>query len=106
MTDEPQFFQIQAQWILDPSSVPANANQLLLQDGPPAVNGGTGDGVYVTFGHLNPPITPGVDGVPNPGGLDGQIFPVFPVGRFYLSLERLKAFNEQINAFIQAHPEK
>ncbi|TFD47559.1 hypothetical protein E3T46_17335 [Cryobacterium sp. Hh11] len=95
-------FQIQAQWVLDPLSVPAVVNQMLIQEGPPVENGMTPDGTYLTFGHLNPPISMEPQPDPGPDAFANTILPVVPVSRFFVSRERLKSFHATLGRYLEA----
>jgi len=98
--DETQF-QIQAQWVLDNSAVPAAVNQFLLQPAAPLESGAI-DGAYLTIGHLNPPMLPGYAGPLNSEILAGQIFPVIPVARVLVSMPRLRDLRDNLDKFIEA----
>jgi len=90
---------VQAQWILDPSDLPATANQILVQPSAPLASGKS-DGAYVTVGHLNPPMVGGAPGPISPEMAAGIVFPVVPVARFLVSRERLADFRDALTAFI------
>lgn len=90
---------VQAQWILNPSDLPATANQILIQPSAPLASGKT-DGAYVTVGHLNPPMVDGTPGPINPEMAADMVFPVVPVARFLVSRERLADFRDALTAFI------
>lgn len=87
--------QIQAQWIIDPGFQPSAANQMIVQDGMPNGNSLSSE-IYVTFGHVNPPI------FDNPDAAIGAVVPVLPVARLLMSRERLTAFHALIGAHLNA----
>jgi hypothetical protein len=102
MPETPPSLQIQARWSLDPASMPVFANQVLVQAGPPA--NGRLDSIYLTFGHINPPF---VDTAQIGVGLSqedvaGVVFPVLPVARVALTLEKLLEMRAAIDNFLQS----
>ena len=93
MANEVGPVNISAQWALDPGMQAVLANQLFVQWDGAASENGNPDGVYLTFGHVNPPVfslPPGEQ--PTPEMLQSYIAPVIPVSRVYCSFDRLKAF--------------
>lgn len=92
-------FQIQAQWVIDPMTIPPNVNQLLLQSG---VNVGTNtpEEIYVTFGHINPPTIDSTSPATVQASASAMVFPVAPVARFVISRDRLAEFNRVISEFL------
>lgn len=102
MTEQPTQIQIQAQWILDQMNVPAAVNQMLIQEGAPVADGAPSDGVYLTFGHLNPPVITNLTTEIEREALAATVFPVVPVSRFLLSRDRLKSFHVIIGQYLEA----
>ena len=97
MSDEiqPGLINIQSQWMINPGEIPATVNQILLQgglnvgisEGVP----GPADGIYLSFGHMSPPLAQ-----PQPG----EIIPIIPIGRYHLSKERLAEFHQVSGGFL------
>jgi hypothetical protein len=102
--DEPQAFQIQAQWMLDPTSLPATANQMLIQTGAPVDGISIFDGVYLSFGHLNPPIMEEPKSQEEYAAASQMVFPVVPVARLFVSRDRLQQFSDVLANFLANTP--
>jgi hypothetical protein len=101
MSAADEHVQVQARWILDPSTIPTPVNALMVQLGAPA--NGKPDGVYLQFGHINPPVVEGPPGTSlTQDMVDGAIFPVMPAARLVVSLDRLVEMRDQLNEAIAA----
>jgi hypothetical protein len=98
-------FQIQAQWVIDPGSIPVTVNQILLQSSVPTASTGRPDGVYVTFGHLNPPMIMDPTDPEQIAAASRGVYPVTSVARVYVSRERLVSFRDAIDSFLNTMPE-
>jgi hypothetical protein len=99
MVNDPEQISIKAQWALDATSVPPVVNQILIQHTMPDRTGRP-DGAYVTFGHLNPPVMPDGSNVTDGPETGNLVFPVMPVARFHVSMERLAEFRDHISGFL------
>lgn len=91
--------QIQATWMLDPTSLPALANQLLIQPGLPA-DGRTSDGFYVYLGHISPPAFP-TPAAAAAAATSPVSQPVVPVASVFVSRDRLRAFHRAIGEALE-----
>lgn len=104
MSDEPREMNVNASWILDPTVQSAVVNQMFLQfDNPASPASARPDGVYLTFGHVNPPVfnLPAGEN-PSQEMVASLVLPVTPSARIYLSIERLRAFIDDIDAKLKA----
>ena len=89
------FVPIQTHWAVDPGSVPAPVNNIMIQ-GAMNVSGADGkpsesDGVYLSLGHVNVPIS---------APPEGTILPIMPLGSYFMSRARLAEFHRVIGEFL------
>jgi hypothetical protein len=81
---------LQAQWLLNDTDVPAPANQTLIQ-----IGNGT---AYLAFGHINPPTLEGPpDTQVTQEMLEGRTFPVVVVARVQMPIAQLIEMREKID---------
>jgi hypothetical protein len=95
---------IQAQWVLNPGEIPAVFNQILIQPGSTIAD--KLDGCYLTFGHVAPPVIP--DGLSQEQLEDYSrvnVLPVTPVGRYFVTLDRLTELRDTIDDFLAKNRE-
>lgn len=93
---------VNAVWALDPAVVPAFANQCLVQLGVPPLSGkGEQDGIYLTFGHLNPPAFPGTPEEAQ-AAANTQMLPVIPVARVVMTRARVTALHAALGELLDA----
>jgi len=92
----PGIVNVQPQWMLNQTNVPPAVNQIMIQGGvnvggSPTVLG-EADGLYITFGHVMPPIS-------EPQA--GEIVPIIPMGTYFLTKARLAEFHSVIGNFLE-----
>lgn len=85
--------QLQVNWEVDPRSVPAICNQVMLQPGLNDAHGSSA-GVYVRMGHLNPPIFTG-DGQPSAESVG--TLPVVVIGNYFLPLNSARSLRDALD---------
>lgn len=97
---------MQVQWRLDPNEVPTLFNQVLLQAAG-NVNGlSIADGCYLTLGHVAVPVIPeglSAEELEDFGRVN--VLSVNPVGRFYMSFDRLRELRYYIDEFLSKNGE-
>ena len=96
----PESVSIKSQWANNPMNVPTTVNQMLLQLGLPAGEDTPSDGVYLSFGHMQPPILPNPMTDEAKAVLQNTVFTVMPVATIFLTRDRLEQFNVLIADFL------
>jgi len=93
--------EIKAQWVVDPTSVPAPVNQFLVQLGSDLSN--EPNEVVLTLGYLNPPLV-NVDGSQEEitAAMAASVFPVLPAARVTMSRNRLIELHSKITEVLAA----
>lgn len=90
------------QWLWDPTASVQLVNQLVIQPDVPMHDGAAGDQIYLTFGHLNPPLVIGDVADPQVQAQhDGAVLPITPVARLAVTRERLQEFSEVLSDWLQ-----
>ncbi len=81
--------------MLDPSSIPVPANQIIIQVG-------DAESVYLTFGHVNPPVFDGIESgaAPTPEMLSSLTLAVIPVSQILLPFSKLVELREKIDGIL------
>lgn len=87
--------QIGAKWEYDPRQLPSVANQVLIQHAMADGLTGRPTGMYISLGHVNPPVFTGEMSPEQATDIDP--LPVVVVGSFYLSIQSAIALRDSLS---------
>lgn len=87
--------EIGAKWEYDPLQLPSVVNQVLIQHAMADGRTGQPNGMYISLGHVNPPVFTGELNAEQASNIDP--LPVVVVGSFYLPMQTAIALRDSLS---------
>ncbi|WP_269997202.1 hypothetical protein [Arthrobacter sp. B2a2-09] len=87
--------EIGAKWEYDPRQLPTVVNQVLIQHAMADAQTGRSNGMYISLGHVNPPVFIGEMSAEQASNIDP--LPVVIVGSFYLPMQSVIALRDSLS---------